>query len=397
MTLVTSCRTSRRSVRGSRRCATEYEPPVTPLDHGLPARQQSRGAPSMTMTHALIAASAGAALEPGTIERRDLRDDDVQIDIKFAGICHTDIHQVREEWGQAIFPMVPGHEIAGIVSAVGPGVTRYQVGDRVGVGCMVDSCGECEFCKDGEEQYCTKGAVMTYNGTRLRRRADHGRLQPAGRRLRAVHPRHPRGHRARRRRAAAVRRHHDLLARCKRWGAGPGKKVAVIGMGGLGHMARQDRRRHGRRGHRPVPHARQAGGRQALRRDAPLRHQDDGDLHGDASRQLRPDHQHGQRRPADGRLHGAAAPARRPGQRRPARPSRTRSRPSPSSAAAGPSPARTSAASPRPRRCSTSAPSTTSGPRSRRSAPTRSTRPTSASSSCDVRYRFVIDTATISA
>ena len=98
----------------------------------------------MSTTHALIAASAGAALEPGTIERRDLRDDDVQIDVKFAGICHSDIHQVREEWGPAIFPMVPGHEIAGIVSEVGSGVTRYKVGDRVGVGCMVDSCGECE-------------------------------------------------------------------------------------------------------------------------------------------------------------------------------------------------------------------------------------------------------------
>ena len=79
----------------------------------------------MSTTHALIAASAGAALEPGTIERRALRDDDVQIDVKFAGICHSDIHQVREEWGQAIFPMVPGHEIAGVVSAVGSGVTRY--------------------------------------------------------------------------------------------------------------------------------------------------------------------------------------------------------------------------------------------------------------------------------
>jgi uncharacterized zinc-type alcohol dehydrogenase-like protein len=116
-------------------------------------------------TPALVTAAAGAPLEPALIERRALRDDDVQIDVKFAGICHSDIHQVREEWGEAIFPMVPGHEIAGIVSAVGSSVTKYKVGDRVGVGCMVDSCGECEACRDGDENYCTGGgAVMTYNG-----------------------------------------------------------------------------------------------------------------------------------------------------------------------------------------------------------------------------------------
>ena len=190
----------------------------------------------MSTTHALIAASAGAALEPGTIERRDLRDDDVQIDVKFAGICHSDIHQVREEWGQAIFPMVPGHEIAGIVSAVGPGVTRYQVGDRVGVGCMVDSCGECEFCKDGEEQYCTKGAVMTYNGTGYDGEKTMGGYSqqvvvserftlgiPEGIELDAAAPLL----------CAGITTYSPL----KRWGAGPGKKVAVIGMGGLGHMA----------------------------------------------------------------------------------------------------------------------------------------------------------------
>ena len=110
----------------------------------------------MITTPALVAPSAGARFEARSIEHRDLRDDDVLIDIRFAGICHSDIHQVREEWGSAIFPMVPGHEIAGIVSAVGDGVTRHKVGDRVGVGCMVDSCGECEFCKDGQEQFCAR-------------------------------------------------------------------------------------------------------------------------------------------------------------------------------------------------------------------------------------------------
>ena len=86
------------------------------------------------------------------------------IDIAYAGICHSDIHQAREEWGRAIFPMVPGHEIAGVVSAVGPSVTRHTVGDRVGIGCFVDSCRECENCLAGEEQFCLKGMVGTYNG-----------------------------------------------------------------------------------------------------------------------------------------------------------------------------------------------------------------------------------------
>src|SRR6476661_6780923 len=113
----------------------------------------------MSRTAALSAASAGAPLQATTIETRELRDDDVLIDVKFAGICHSDIHQVREEWGPAIFPMVPGHEIAGVVSAVGSGVTRYKVGDRVGVGCMVDSCGEREYCKDGQAQFCVQGEI----------------------------------------------------------------------------------------------------------------------------------------------------------------------------------------------------------------------------------------------
>ena len=117
-----------------------------------------------TTTAALVAESAGAPFVQRLVERRALRDDDVAIDIKYAGICHSDIHQAREEWGKAIFPMVPGHEIAGVVTAVGDAVTRVKVGDRVGVGCMVDSCGECEYCKDGYEQNCVKGAVMTYNG-----------------------------------------------------------------------------------------------------------------------------------------------------------------------------------------------------------------------------------------
>ena len=190
----------------------------------------------MISTSALVAPSAGAAFEARTVEHRDLRDDDVLIDIKFAGICHSDIHQVREEWGSAIFPMVPGHEIAGVVSAVGDGVTLHKVGDRVGVGCMVDSCGECEFCKDGQEQFCAKGAVMTYNGKGYDGEKTMGGYAqqvvvserfavpvPDGIELDVAAPLL----------CAGI----TVWSPLERWGAGPGKKVAVIGLGGLGHMA----------------------------------------------------------------------------------------------------------------------------------------------------------------
>ena len=108
--------------------------------------------------------SGGAPLTLHTITRRPVGKKDVQISIKYAGICHSDIHQAREEWGKAIFPMVPGHEIAGEVVAVGDEVTKYKVGDKVGVGCMVDSCRNCPSCKAGDENYCQTGAIMTYNG-----------------------------------------------------------------------------------------------------------------------------------------------------------------------------------------------------------------------------------------
>ncbi|CAJ1433125.1 unnamed protein product, partial [Effrenium voratum] len=113
----------------------------------------------------IAAMTPGAPLAPHTIERRPVGKKDVKIDIKFAGICHSDIHQAKAEWGSnGIFPMVPGHEIGGVVSEVGPEVSKYKVGDRVGVGCMVDSCRQCDNCKAGEENYCAKGSVMTYNG-----------------------------------------------------------------------------------------------------------------------------------------------------------------------------------------------------------------------------------------
>ena len=189
-----------------------------------------------TTTHAIAAPSPGAPLTPTTIERRDLRPDDVLIDIAYAGICHSDIHQAQEDWGKAIFPMVPGHEIAGVVAAVGPAVTKYQVGDRVGVGCMVDSCGECEYCQAGTEQFCVKGNIQTYNGVGFDGENTYGGYSrqivvkdafvcriPDGIALDVAAPLL----------CAGITTYSPL----RHWGAGAGKKVAVVGLGGLGHMA----------------------------------------------------------------------------------------------------------------------------------------------------------------
>ncbi|MGC3000737.1 NAD(P)-dependent alcohol dehydrogenase [Streptomyces sp. G35A] len=191
----------------------------------------------MTTVAAYAAPAAKAPLERTTIERREVGEFDVLIDIKFAGICHSDIHQVHEGWGGAIFPMVPGHEIAGVVSEVGSGVTTFQVGDHVGVGCMVDSCRECENCKAGREQYCTgSGMVGTYNALDKNGEPTYGGYSqkivvdenyvvriPDGLSLDVAAPLL----------CAGITVYSPL----KRWGAGPGKKVAVLGMGGLGHMA----------------------------------------------------------------------------------------------------------------------------------------------------------------
>ncbi len=119
----------------------------------------------MSTVTAYAAPSASAPLEKTTITRREVGPPhDVAFDIHFAGICHSDIHTVRDEWGRARYPVVPGHEIAGVVTAVGTEVTKFAVGDRVGVGCFVDSCRECEQCRAGNEQYCTgTGMVGTYN------------------------------------------------------------------------------------------------------------------------------------------------------------------------------------------------------------------------------------------
>ncbi|WP_406189224.1 NAD(P)-dependent alcohol dehydrogenase [[Kitasatospora] papulosa] len=189
----------------------------------------------MTTVAAYAAPSAKAPLERTTVERRAVGEFDVLIDIKFAGICHSDIHQARDGWGEGIFPMVPGHEIAGVVTETGSGITKFAVGDRVGVGCMVDSCRECDNCKAGLEQYCAKGNTGTYNALDKNGDPTYGGYSthivvdekytlriPDGLALDEAAPLL----------CAGITTYSPL----KHWNAGPGKKVAVVGMGGLGHM-----------------------------------------------------------------------------------------------------------------------------------------------------------------
>ena len=184
----------------------------------------------------LAALSKNAPLTPYSFTRRELLPNDVAIDIKYAGICHSDIHQVREEWGGARFPMVPGHEIAGVVSAIGSSVSKFAVGDLIGVGVFIDSCRDCSSCNQGLEQYCEKGMTPTYNGVERDGvtptmggycdgyviNENYAVKIPAGLDLAAVAPLL----------CAGI----TLYSPLKHWKAGPGKKVAVMGLGGLGHM-----------------------------------------------------------------------------------------------------------------------------------------------------------------
>ncbi len=131
--------------------------------------KQAEGNITLT-TPTYAAASAKAALAPFTIERRQPGPRDVLIEILYCGVCHSDIHQARDEWGGSIFPMVPGHEIVGRVKQVGAEVSRFKVGDLAGVGCMLDSCGKCDPCREGLEQFCEQGMALTYNGTEMDRK-----------------------------------------------------------------------------------------------------------------------------------------------------------------------------------------------------------------------------------
>lgn len=186
---------------------------------------------------AWAAPSATEPLEATTIERRDLGDNDILIEIAYAGICHSDIHTARSEWGEAPYPLVVGHEIAGTVAEVGSAVTRHAVGDRVGVGCMVNSCRECEQCRAGNEQYCPQ-QVGTYNSTdrdgtitqggystHIVVDADFALKIPEGIGLDVAAPLL----------CAGITTWSPL----RRWGVGEGSKVAVVGLGGLGHMGVQ--------------------------------------------------------------------------------------------------------------------------------------------------------------
>ena len=182
------------------------------------------------------ALAAGSALVSHEFERRDLGAHDVALDIKYAGICHSDIHQVAEEWGPAIFPMVPGHEIAGIVTSIGSAVTKFSIGDKIGVGVFVDSCRTCSSCTQGLQQYCVEGMTGTYNGLERDGKTvalggysnnfvinqDYAVHIPDNLALEGVAPLL----------CAGI----TLYSPIKHWNVGPGMKVAVMGLGGLGHM-----------------------------------------------------------------------------------------------------------------------------------------------------------------
>jgi len=190
-----------------------------------------------TKTAAYAAASAKAPLAPTSVERRDPGPHDVAMDVLFCGVCHSDIHQARDEWGGAIFPMVPGHEIVGRVRRVGAQVSRFKVGDLAAVGCMVDSCRTCEPCRRDLEQFCAKGAAFTYNGTEMDRKTPtYGGYSsflvtderftlrvPAGLDPAATAPLL----------CAGITTYSPL----RQWGCKKGDRVGVVGLGGLGHMA----------------------------------------------------------------------------------------------------------------------------------------------------------------
>lgn len=188
-------------------------------------------------TQGYAAHASGAPLQPFSFERRALRPNDVALEILYCGVCHTDLHMSRNDWGWTTYPIVPGHEIVGRVIAVGSGVTRHKVGEAVAVGCMVDSCMECDQCHKGEEQLCREGLTMTYGSQdRITRQITHGGYSkhvvvrqefvlkvPSGLDLARAAPLL----------CAGITTYSPL----RTWNIGPGSRVGVMGLGGLGHMA----------------------------------------------------------------------------------------------------------------------------------------------------------------
>lgn len=190
----------------------------------------------MFQCHGYAAASSKAPLAPFTFQRRSPGPNDVEIEILFCGVCHSDLHRVRNEWGGTIYPCVPGHEMVGRVTAVGGAVSKFRAGDIAGVGVLVDSCRECANCRDGFEQYCDNGNTETYNspdkhlgGHTFGGYSSHIVVDeafvlrvPGNLNLAAVAPLL----------CAGITTYSPL----RRWKVGPGQKVGIVGLGGLGHM-----------------------------------------------------------------------------------------------------------------------------------------------------------------
>lgn len=189
----------------------------------------------MIKTKSFAAPAASAPLAPFTFEHRDLRENDIHIEIHYCGVCHSDIHQVRDEWGHGMFPMVPGHEIVGKIVAVGSKVKKFKVGDLAGVGCMVDACLDCHSCNEGLEQFCENGFVGTYNSKNKDGTPTYGGYSssivvreefclsiPKNLNLAAVAPLL----------CAGITTYSPL----RHWKVTKGQKVGIVGLGGLGHM-----------------------------------------------------------------------------------------------------------------------------------------------------------------
>jgi uncharacterized zinc-type alcohol dehydrogenase-like protein len=191
----------------------------------------------MPKSKAWAAPAAGKPLAPLTIDRREPGPHDVALEVLFCGVCHSDIHQVRDEWSGAVFPMVPGHEVVGRVTKVGASATKFKLGELAGVGCFVDSCRACPPCKHGTEQFCEKGAAFTYNSTEMDRKTQtYGGYSTElvvdeGYALRIPAGLDPAGT------APLLCAGITTYSPLRQWNCKAGDKVGVVGLGGLGHMA----------------------------------------------------------------------------------------------------------------------------------------------------------------